>query len=92
MIDRIVKYIIEEATQETTTGSYTVYFDEITRDVDNVTMEYLHANHDAIKTAIDTCPEVLSETWDEVHDGVIIGYDINLCLDYCPNYEEEEEF
>ena len=87
MIKKIADYIIETSRNETTTGNYCLYFDEIAANMDGVTAEYIAANYEEIKDEIDTRPEILSETWPELENDIIVGFDVNLGLAYCPNAE-----
>ena len=91
MLKNIVDYIITTSTQDTTSGNYCIYFEEITKAIPEATPEFLRANFEAIKDEIDTRPEILSETWEITEAGELVGFDINLALDYCPNYINEFE-
>lgn len=88
MIKRIVDYIIEIGTQNTTNGNWTISTDEIRGKYD-VTREWLLENKELIKDSIDGREEVLSVTWDSFdNDGKWNGFDCNFYGDCCPNYVE----
>lgn len=67
VIKRIVDFVVETGTQNTSNGNWTVYTDEIQEKFD-VTYEWLLENRNLIKDSIDGREEVLSETWDSFDD------------------------
>lgn len=98
MITHIVDFMIEEGTQETSSGNYNFYFDELAEEQaehfgisKEYALEWLSEYCDAIAEEIDRREEVLSETWYSYDEyGNVDGFDINFALDYCPNVEEVE--
>ena len=91
----VVDFIIDVGANETTTGQWIVYYDEIESDsgLPFATVEWLKKHHTEIKDSINARAEALSETWDANNArGDVVGFDINLCGAYCPNLEREGAF
>lgn len=97
MITHIVDFMIEVGTQETSSGNYNFYFDELAEEQvehfgisKEYALEWLNEHIDEITDEIDRREEVISETWYNYDEcGNVEGFDINFALDYCPNIEEE---
>lgn len=88
MVQKVVDYMITSGTAWTETGQYTFFHDELSN-IFKMPVEWFQENHEAIKREIDSRPEVLSETWDELDAcGKPEGFDINFALAYC-NIDEE---
>ena len=88
MIKRIVEYIVETGTQNTSNGNWTVCTDDL-QDKFDVSYDWLLENRKLIKDSIDGRDEVLSATWDSFDDtDKWNGFDCNFCGDCCSNYEE----
>lgn len=95
IITYLVDFMIENGTQETSSGNWNFYFDELADKLYEEfgmsieeAFEWLSENYRAIADEIDSRREVISETWfnyDE--DDIVEGFDINFGLAYCPNAE-----
>jgi len=89
-IREIVDFIIKVGTENTETGQYSVYFDELYSVFQYATIEWLRKYCGWIRLLLDSRKETISETWWETAaDGsTIIGFDCNFCGAYCPNWQE----
>ena len=88
MIQKIVDFMIKSGTEWTETGNYCFYYTELAH-LFNQPAEWFLEHREEIKAEIDSRPEVLSETWDELDAlGTPEGFDINFCLEYCDIEEE----
>ena len=94
-VPEIANYIVKKACEETTSGNYHVFFDDIAGflKVDNPVernrvLAFLTREFYTITEELDSKEEILSETWESFDsEGNLIGFDLNLALDYCPNIE-----
>lgn len=85
-IKRIVDYIIESGTKNTTTGDWCVYVDELKSKFD-VTYKWLQQNRDKIRDEINCRREVLSAAWDVFDEkGIWYGFKCQFSDEYCQNY------
>jgi|GEM_PF-4386015 len=91
-IESVVDFIVETGMEETSSGADVIFYEEISNDPDLAfaTEDWLRANHEEIKYALDGRKEILSETWDATDlNGNIDGFDVNFCGMYCPHWEED---
>ena len=84
---RLVDYIIESGTRNTTTGNWCVYVDELKSKFD-VTYKWLQQNRNDIRDEINCRKEVLSAAWDVFDEkGIWYGFKCHFSDVYCPNYK-----
>ena len=87
VIKRIVNYIIETGIQNTTSGVFCVYIDELKSKFD-VTYKWLQQNRNDIRDEINCRKEVLSAAWDVFDEkGIWYGFKCHFSDVYCPNYK-----
>lgn len=91
MIEKIINYIIKEGIENTISGQWNIFVEDI-ESVFNIPYDYIYSIKEDIKDKLDTRKEILSETWDLFDDNKWIGFDCNFCGVYCPNWEENGEF
>lgn len=91
MIEKIINYIIKEGTENTTSGQWNIFVEDI-ESVFNIPYDYIYSIKEDIKDKLDTRKEILSETWDLFDDNKWIGFDCNFCGVYCIKWEEKGEF
>ena len=77
---KIADYLIEQGTENTSNGSWIVYFDEI-EDEFGVYLDYFDDLVTRITDALN--PEIVA---DVIVDD--FGFDMIVYLDYCPNIDE----
>lgn len=90
-INRIVNWMIEEGTTETTTGNWHIGFSEIER-IFNVSKEWCLNHHEDIKDELDSRNELISEVWEDIENDEILGFDMNFGLEYCKNWDGTEDW
>lgn len=84
---RIVDYIIESGTSNTTTGNWCVYVDELKSKFD-ITYKWLQQNRNDIRDEINCRKEVLSASWDVFDEkGIWYGFKCHFSDEYCSNYK-----
>lgn len=87
VIKRIVNYIIETGIQNTTSGVFCVYIDELKSKFD-VTYKWLQQNRNDIRDEINCRKKVLSAAWDVFDEkGIWYGFKCHFSDVYCPNYK-----
>ena len=98
MITHIVDFMVETGTQQTSSGNWNFYFDELAGEMSrhfsdigvDEALIWLQENYLDVIDYLDERKESLSETWLNYDDeGNVEGFDINFGLAYCPNVEEE---
>lgn len=89
VIKRIVDYVIDTGTQNTTSGVFFVYVDELKSKFD-VTYKWLKENRNDIRDEINCREEVLSAAWDVFDEkGIWYGFKCQFFDEYCPNYKND---
>lgn len=83
-ISMIVDYLISEGTSDTTTGNYIISYLEIS-EILGIPYNWIKEHRKEIIDILDARDEILSETWGEKDDE----FDMDFCLGYCPNYDED---
>lgn len=84
---RIVDYIIESGTSNTTTGNWCVYVDELKSKFD-ITYKWLQQNRNDIRDEINCRKEVLSASWAVFDEkGIWYGFKCHFSDEYCSNYK-----
>ena len=87
VIKRIVDHVIDTGTQNTTSGAFFVYVDELKSKFD-VTYKWLKENRNDIRDEINCREEVLSAAWDVFDEkGVWYGFKCQFSDEYCPYYK-----
>ena len=90
-VKQIVDWMIVTGSGNTSSGNWHIDFDEIYNRFPGVTKEWVYDHIREICEEIDSREEIISETWLDEKDGEWIGFDMNFCLAYCPNVEDDEE-
>ena len=89
-VEQVVRYIVKVGTEETITGQYFLYTEDITRRFKFATPLWIEDHIDDVRNGIDVRKESLSETWlDFDENGRFVAWDCNFCGEYCPNWEED---
>ena len=78
LAQEIANYLIKEGTENTSNGSWVVYFNEIEDEFD------VDVDQELVNRVVDSLnPEIVA---DVIADD--FGFDMIFYLDYCPNIEE----
>ena len=88
-VEMVVRYIVKVGTEETTTGQYFLYTEDISKRFKFATSLWINDHIDDVREGIDIQKETLSETWLEFDkSGQFVAWDCNFAGNYCPNWEE----
>lgn len=78
-INDVVNYIVKHSCEETTTGNWILNYEEVSDLIDREDFDQFYS---IIEEELRSRPEVL-----DVEPDYADSFDINIALDYCPNYE-----